>query len=178
MKRGMIATALAALALAGCGGGSETAPQGFSTEASSGNDSGYVAKADRICVEMTAAARSMGTRFRQIPRVEVDALTLTTRRLVKPAIPILEASSRRLRALGSRTASVKFDSYTALFDPLVSLARERARAGEAGDSDRAHTLELLLLELSGLQRRIAREAGLETCDVDFIQIFSFPGGAR
>jgi hypothetical protein len=173
MKRGVLAVALAALALGGCGGGSKTASRGLSAGASA-PPGAYVARADRICAEMIADARRIGDRFQQIPHVGVDVLTLTTQRLVKPAIPILEASSGRLRAL--EAANVNFDSYVALFDPIVSLAHDRARAGEAGDSDRAHTLELLLLELGSLQRRLAHEAGLKACDVDYIHAFSSPTG--
>jgi hypothetical protein len=117
----------------------------------------------------------MGNRFRRIPRVGVDALTLTTRHLIVPAIPILENSARRLRALEPAAGSVAFESYVSLFDPIVSLARERALAGEAGDADRARELELLSLDLSVLQRSLAREAGLKTCDVDFIETFSGGG---
>ena len=181
MRRAILAVALAALALAGCGGGSETTSHGLSTEAKSsiGRDSGaYVAKADEICANMIADARRMGTRFRQTPHAGVNALTLTTRNLVKPAIPILEASSRRLRALKPGAASVKFDSYVTLFDPIVSLVRDRVQAGEAGDSSRAHELELLLIDLSALQRGLASEAGLKTCDIDFIEAFSSPEGLR
>jgi hypothetical protein len=72
-------------------------------------------------------------------------------------------------------ASVKFESYVALFDPIVSVVRDRVQAGETGDSTRAHELELLLVDLSKLQRSLAREAGLKTCDVDFIETFSSPG---
>lgn len=177
MRQGTLAMTLAVLVLAGCGGDSETASQSLSTGAN-GGDGAYLAKAEQICVGMIADARRMGTRFRQIPHVGVDVLTLTTQRLVRPAIPILEASSRRLRALESKTTSVDFNSYATLFDPIVSLARDRAQAGEAGDSDRAHALELLLLELSALQQGIARKAGLKSCDVDFIQVFSSPEGSR
>ena len=53
-----------------------------------------------------------------------------------------------------------------------------ARAIKAGDATRAHALELQMLDLSDLQRKLAREAGLETCDVDFIQTFATSGRAR
>lgn len=170
MRRMTLVVALLALFVAGCGGGSDDVPT--SAEGGSQESGTYVARADRICAEMIADSRSMGNRFRQIPRVGVDALTLTTRHLVKPAIPILEGSARRLRALESQAGSVELESYVALFDPIVALARERALAGEAGDSDRARELELLSLELTVLQRNLAREAGLKTCDVDFIETFS------
>jgi len=145
-------------------------------EAGSDTGDAYVAKADEICSGMIADSRHMVNRFMETPHPGVDSLTLTTQELVKPAIPILERSARRLRALKQKATSVKFDSYVTLFDPIVSLARDRVRAGEAGDTGRAHTLELLLVELSTLQRSLAREAGLKTCDVDFIEAFSSPKG--
>jgi hypothetical protein len=171
--RGVLALALAALALGGCGGASESTSPDFSTGASAVSGA-HVARANRICAEMIADARRIDVRFRRAPHAGIDLLTLTTERLVKPAIPLLEASSARLRAL--EVANVNFESYVALFDPIVSLARDRAGAGEAGDSDRAHILELLLLELGSLQHRLAHKAGLKACDVDFIRIFSSPKG--
>ena len=179
MSRAILAAALAALLLASCGGDadttSETAP---ATDVQGARDAGgraYVAKAERICAGMIAQSRRMGARFREIPQVEVDALTLTTRELVKPAVPILESNAAKLRTLRPQ-ANVTFDSYVALFDPIVSVVRERVEAGEAGDSTRAHELELVLIDLSDLQRSLAREAGLKTCDVDFIETFSSAPG--
>lgn len=174
MSRPIIAAVLAVLLLSGCGGGSGTT----TTEPASGvADRGvtrdaYVAKADRICSGMIADAVRMGVRFRKIAVVKVNALTLTTDRLVEPAQPILERSARRLRALEPMPADVKFESYVTLFDPIVSIVRERIRAGDAGDSTRAHELELLMVDLSEIQRRLAHEAGLQACDVDFIATFS------
>jgi hypothetical protein len=180
MNRVLPIAAAVALLVAGCGGGSEeTAPQDAAAQlhpvAESPSDL-HVRRADRICAEMVADAHRMGARFRKIPKVEINALTLTTQELVKPALPILEASARRLRALQPDAASLKFDSYVTLFDPIVSIVRNRVEAGEAGDSARAHELELLMVDLANLQRRLAREAGLKTCDVDFIETFSSGGG--
>ncbi len=175
MRRITLVTALLAFFLVGCGGGSDTTESDATGATRSGD--AYLAKADRVCAAMIADSRRMGDRFRQVPRVGVDALTLTTRHLVKPAIPLLESNARRLRALEPQADSVEYESYVSLFDPIVSLARERALAGEAGESDRAHRLELLSLQLSLLQRSLARDAGLKTCDVDFIQTFSGTGGS-
>ena len=174
MRRIILATALTALLLGGCGGSSDGGSGTDSAPVAGGSDA-YAAKADRICAEMIGDSRRMGDSFRRIPKVGVDALALTTQKLVKPAIPILEGSARRLRALEPAAESVEFESYVSLFDPLVALARERALAGEVGDSDRAHRLELLSLDLSLLQRNLAHDAGLKTCDVDFIETFSSGG---
>lgn len=176
MNRAIILAATVALllALAGCGGGGsdatgEWSPNNSSPERSKGE---YVTKADRICSAMAVDARRMGDRFRALTGVKVRAITLTTQRLVKPALPVIERSARRLRALEPEAASIDFESYVSLYDPIASIVRERIRAGEAGDSNGAHKLELILLDLSDIQQRLAREAGLQACDVDFIQVFS------
>jgi len=103
------------------------------------------------------------------------ALELTTENLIKPAIPIIEGSSRRLRALKPQAQSISFDAYVNFYDPIVALLHERVEAGEVGDPSRAHDLELQLIDLSAVQRRLAREAGLRACDVDFIQAFASGG---
>jgi hypothetical protein len=176
MRRITLFAVVFALLIGGCGDSSDSASEATSGGGSAGG--AYVVKADRICAAMIADSRRMGDRFRRLPRVGVDSLTLTTEELVKPAIPILESSARRLRALEPRAESVEFESYVSLFDPIVSLARERAMAGDAGDAARAREVELLSLNLSVLQRNLAREAGLETCDVDFIETLSTAGGPR
>jgi hypothetical protein len=175
-----MAALILALLLAGCGGGSETT--GTQTEPSQGQatagNQAYAAAADRICAAMIVDSRRMGDRFRAIPRVGVDALTLTTQRLVKPALPILERSAARLRALAAEADSVELGSYVALFDPIVAVVADRVEAGEAGDSERARELELQMIDLSELQRQLAQEAGLQTCDVDFIATFATSGPAQ
>jgi hypothetical protein len=127
---------------------------------------------------MISESRRMGARFGRLPHPAVSALTLTTRELVAPALPILERSAARLRALEAEGDSLAFASYVSLFDPIVAVVRDRVKAGEAGDATRAHALELQMLDLGNLQREFAREAGLDTCDVDFIQTFAAGGRAR
>lgn len=178
MRRSLPIFALLALALVGCGGGGadETAP---STTPRRGESHAYVAPADRVCAGMTADSRRMAAEFARYPNEEgLPALLLTTRQLIEPALPVLERSGRRLRALQKAGGSVAFGSYVALYDPIVAVVRDRVEAGEAGDATRAHALELQMLNLSDLQRQLAREAGLKTCDVDFIHTFATSGGAR
>lgn len=180
MSRAILVAVLTASLFAGCGGDSEQStpePPADARAAGETDSHAYVPEAERICAGLIAKSRQMGAEFREIPQVGVDALTLTTRELVKPAVPILESNARKLRTLQAG-ASVAFDSYVALFDPIVSVVRERVRAGEGGDGERAHELELVLSDLSNLQRSLAREAGLRTCDVDFIQAFSSAEGPR
>ncbi len=177
MSRAILAAALIAILLVGCGGDAETTSPSAATATPAGADNAAsAAQAEQICAEMVAESRRMGARFRRLGEVNVNALTLTTRELVAPALPILERNAGRLRAL-QPGAGVEFGSYVALFDPILSVVRKRVEAGEAGDSTRAHRLELVLIDLSNLQRSLAREAGLETCDVDFIRTFSTTPGS-
>jgi hypothetical protein len=172
---------LIALLLSGCGGGSETTVQEPPAQPRAATEPGnraYVAAANRICAEMTAKSRRMGARFARLPNPGIGALALTTRELVKPALPVLERSASRLRALEKKTNNLALESYVSLYDPIVAVVRSRVEAGEAGDPTRAHALELQMLDLGSLQRQLAREAGLRTCDVDFIQTFAAGGGAR
>jgi hypothetical protein len=164
---------LIALFLCGCGSGSETTAGEAQARphAEAAEKSAYVAAGDRICAGMVV-------RFAHLPDLGLDTLTLTTRELVKPALPILERSASRLRALERRANSLALESYVSLYDPIMAVVRDRVAAGEAGDATRAHALELQLLDLSNLQRSLAREAGLKSCDVDFIHTFATSGHAR
>ena len=175
MSRLIPIVALTALLLCGCGGGSETAikdtPTRTGPTAEVGNRA-YAIAADRICAGMIAESRRMAARFGSLPDRGLSALTLTTRELVAPALPILERSASRLRALEKEANSLSFDSYVSLYDPIVAVVRDRVEAGNAGDDTRAHALELQMIDLSSLQRKLALEAGLKTCDVDFIQTFA------
>jgi hypothetical protein len=141
--------------------------------------SASVTDAEAICSEMVAKSRQMGAEFSaSASNLTSDALTLTTQNLIKPAIPIVDRSSRRLRSLRPEARSVRFDAYVNLFDPILALLRERVTAGEEGDPTRAHELELQLIDLSALQRSLARRAGLKTCDVDFVHTFASFGHAK
>jgi len=175
----LVAALLLTLLAAGCGG--ESGGSGEATTVAEQPPSPRAAvAAESICSELVARAGRMGTEFSTEPdptEGTSGALDLTTRKLIKPAIPIVEDAARRLRALRPQADSVRFDSYVNLFDPVTAILRERVEAGEAGDPTRARELELQLIDLSDLQRRLAREAGLEDCDVDFIQAFA-GGGAQ
>jgi hypothetical protein len=178
MRRAFSTAALIALFAAGCGGGSDTTTAVESTtRATEPAGRAHLAAANRICGEMVAASRRMGRRVANLQNTGIPALALTTRELVKPAVPILERSARRLRTLAAEADSLSLESYVSLYDPIVAVVRDRVEAGEAGDDARAHRLELQLLDLSDLQRRIAREAGLKSCDVNFLQTFAAGGSA-
>src|SRR5215203_2157085 len=177
MRRLALILTFLTLFFCGCGG-SEATPQGAATQPSDSGGAGsrsYVTAADRICAGMVAESRRMAIRFGRLPDRGLNARTLTTRELVEPALPILERSASRMRALANRFDSLALDSYVSLYDPIVVVVRDRADAGEAGDATRAHALELQMLDLSTLQRELAREAGLKSCDVDFIRTFATSG---
>jgi hypothetical protein len=184
MKRATLALALLALVFAGCGGGSgtsissPTSPTTSATTQSGSKPKGaYIAKADRVCDQMIQDALKMGVKFSETGP-ESDPLTYTTEELVRPAVGILEGSARQLRALVPEAEDGNFQAYVALYDPILAIARERVAAGLAGDAAHARELELLLVELSELQRPLAKSAGLTACDVDFFETFSSGGAQR
>jgi hypothetical protein len=180
-KRTILVVTMMALALAGCGGGSggsgrtTAAAAGKKPKAASG---AYVVKADAICSAMITRAREFGRELSLRSNLPSNPLVLTTRVLIRPAIPIVETSARELRALKQEAESSQFDAYVNVFDPVIALLRERVAAGEAGDADRAQKLELQLIDLIGLQRSLARKSNLKRCDVDFIKTFAAPGQGR
>jgi hypothetical protein len=172
-------TLLLALVAGGCGGSDTSTPTGAAEAGQSSGppDAKAAAAAEVICTRMIARSSQMGAEFRSGQAPAGDALSLTTQ-LIKPALPIVEDSARRLRALRAEADSVKFDAYVNLFDPVLALLHERVNAGEAGESIRAHELEQQLVEMIELQRELAQEAGLGTCDVDFIKTFVSSGTAQ
>lgn len=167
------------LAFAGCGGGSggeastATAP---GTAATTATGTAYVGRADAVCARMTAEARRMGAAFQSRSDLHGDPLRLTTRNLFRPALPIVEANAKRLRALTAGATSSDFEAFVSLYDPVLALLRQRVEAGEAGDRDRSRALEAQIVELAALQQRLARAAGVVECDVNFVRTFATPGG--
>jgi hypothetical protein len=179
MKPTILAGMLLTLVIAGCGGGGASSDTTVAAERSPSAKS--VVAAEAICSQLIARAGRMGAEFSSSADPSEGtsgALELTTKKLIEPAIPILEGSSRQLRALKPQARSANFDAYVNLFDPILALLHERVEAGEEGDTNRAHELELQLIDLSALQRGLARKAGLKTCDVDYIQTFAAGGHAR
>jgi hypothetical protein len=180
MRPTILAAALLLILFAvGCGGDSGEGSSTSVPAASAPPAAAAARKAEAICLRMVAESQRMGARFRaESPDLTRDALKLTTENLIKPAIPVVESSSRQLRALRAEAESVHYDSYVSLFDPILAVLRERVKAGVERDGTRAHELELQLLDLTGLQRRLARLAGLDACDVDFIKTFASGGATR
>jgi hypothetical protein len=178
-----LAVVALALAPAGCGGGGEATTQATPTvqgegppsaQTESSSESAYVKRAEAVCADMVAEAKRLGRALQEREEFPSDPLKTTTQ-LIAPAIPLLTASSRRLRALVDESGNPDFEAYVGIYDPILALLRQRVEAGEAGDRERANDLETQLLDMIALQRQLAIAAGLAECDVDFIEAFATPG---
>jgi hypothetical protein len=99
-----------------------------------------------------------------------NALALINEGFVKPGFLLIEGVAKRQQNLQHAADDPRFDLYAELFDPIIVLAEQRLRTGQA--SDRAQSLELQdqLTSLGKEQREAARRAGLHDCDVDFLNV--------
>jgi hypothetical protein len=95
--------------------------------------------------------------------------------LVRPGTKILDRESSRLRELNDTPESGPVEIFIGLFDAILALAEQRIEAGQAGELERAHSLELLIADLAEQQSAAARRAGLRACMVGFTQAL---GGQR
>jgi hypothetical protein len=154
-----VATVLAVLALSACGGGSD----GAATTAAA--SPAVLAKANAICDDFLRETKQLGKGALANP--PSGTLELTTERLVKPSIPLLESAARRMQALEPAAHDPLFNLYADLFDPAIVLAEQRLAAGLAGDAGESKRLEGALSNIAAEQRRAARIVGLPNCDVDF-----------
>jgi hypothetical protein len=87
--------------------------------------------------------------------------------LVKPGIRILAGEAAALRNLQPAPASHDLYVYLGLFDPIVELGRQLQVAAEAGETPRAHEIELLVAGLGDEQSAAARRFGFHSCAVGF-----------
>jgi hypothetical protein len=154
-----IAAGLAALALAACGGGGGDTASGPKASAAT------LARANAICRDFVRETRELGKGALANP--PSSTLELTTERLVRPSIPLLENAAARMQALEPAAHDPLFSLYADLFDPAIVLAEKRLAAGRAGDLAESKQLEDALGNLAEEQRRAARLVGLRNCDVDF-----------
>ena len=169
LKSGAGATlgALALIAFSGCGGGGDTSTTSIVTAPNGLEKQRYISRADAICRKGLSEATALGRGFTYHGG---DALSVITEGLVKPGIPILERFATRLRALQPRPVDSNLQAYLGLFDPGEVLLRQRLHAGEKGDLNQAHNLELLLVSIGDEQRELGRRFGFHECDVDFLSV--------
>jgi hypothetical protein len=174
MKSTTIALVVLASILAGCGsgGGSSTgATTTTSVPAATAAHQGREAEA--VCAKMVNNATRLGKKaFAIDPSRYASSLEFTTEALIAPSLPVVEGSARELRAIIITGAEPKLGAFVNLFDPILALLQDRVRAGRQGNSEEAHEVEQQLIELGQIQRTLAKEAGLKSCDVDFVGAFS------
>jgi hypothetical protein len=156
-----IGTLLAALAFAGCGSAGDSSTQAKPPKASAE----VLTRASAICRQFLRETKQLGRGALANP--PATTLELTTERLVKPSIPLLERAAARMQALEPAARSSLFNLYADLFDPAIVLAKKRLEAGRAGDSVESKELEEALSNVGLEQRRAARLVGLLACDVDY-----------
>jgi hypothetical protein len=155
-----IGAILAALALPACGGGSDSTEKTVAAASPA-----VLAKANAICRDFRRETEELGRGALANP--PSTTLELTTERLVKPSIPLLESAARRMQALEPAAHSPLFDLYADLFDPAIVLAQKRLAAGRTGDAVESKRFEDALSNIAEEQRRAAGGVGLPNCDVDF-----------
>ena len=154
------------LALSSCGGDDTTT---VTETVASGGDSlpvAVAASADRNCRQMLREVRRVGRRAS-----EGDyrtALELTIEGYTAPGLRLIKRLARRQEALQPAAADPRFDLYVDAFDPIITLGEQGLRAGRAEDVARVVQLRDLLTGLGADQRQLARRAGLQGCDVDFL----------
>jgi hypothetical protein len=161
-NRATVLTALlATLLISACGGGDG----GGSTAVEAKTPPAIRAKANAVCRDFLRETRQLGKGALTNP--PSTTLELTTERLVKPSIPLLESAARRMQALEPAAKNPLFDLYANLFDPIIVLAEKRLAAGRAGDAVEAEDIEAALANLGLEQRRAARLVGIDKCDVEY-----------
>lgn len=174
MKRSATALVVVACLLAGCGsGGGTTGDVTTATTISTAAAKQQRREADAVCTRMVAEAHRLGRKALSVGVSDYNStLEFTTDGLIAPAVPAVERSVRELRAVTAEGGEPQLDGYVAMWDPILSLLIERVQAGREGDADGAHQLEEQLIELAGIQKRLAREAGLKVCTVNLIGSFT------
>ncbi len=163
---------LVALVPLGCGGSDDEAASGKQgAQPRTETPPSVLARANANCRYFLRETRKLG---KQAFRGSSDIEELTTERLVKPSIPLLERVARRQQALARAAHDRHLTLYASLFDPIIVLARERLRSGRAvlrsGDvqeKQRSEELEDAMTDLGLEQKTVAEDANLPACSVDF-----------
>ena len=157
---------LAVLSLSACG---EADDAGSTTQVKSATHSkvpaDVLARANSTCREFRQEIARIGNGVLADPAF--NTLELTTERLVKPSIPLLEQTAARQQALEPAAGNPQFKLYADLFDPVIVLAQRRLSVGRAEDYVQSKQIEEMMTDLGLEQMKAARGAGLDQCDVDF-----------
>lgn len=162
---------LCLLALASCGGDSETTTaggsgQGETSAVAESTPAAVVAKADLNCEHMLQAVVQVG---RVAQRTEYEtARELATKGLAEPGMKLIKELARNQQALQDEADSPSFDAYAAAFDPIIVLGEQWLQAQRQLDFERADQLEELLTDRGAEQQVLAKRAGLAKCSADFL----------
>lgn len=162
---------LCLLALASCGGGSESTTAGRSepsetTVGSDGASAAVVAKANWNCERMLRAVARVG---REAKEADYEtAQELTTKGFAEPGMRLIIDLARRQQALQDEADSPSFDAYASSFDPIIVLGEQWLQAQRELEFESADQLRELLTNRGAEQQVLARRAGLAKCDVDFL----------
>jgi len=159
------------LALASCGGGSDSG-ESSSTEHGSetSNASGQAPKAvivtaSKNCAEMLREVDRVGQKAKRTPYKTVTELT--TKGFAEPGLKLIKNLAKRQQQLQGEAESEAFDAYAASFDPIVVLGEQWLQAARANDTAKAERLQQLLTNLGTEQQVLASRAGLPKCSVSF-----------
>jgi len=160
------------LALASCGGGSDSGESSSSAEHGSetSNASGQVPKAviataSKNCAEMLREVNRVGEKAKRTAYKTVTELT--TKGFAEPGLKLIKNLAKRQQQLQGEAESEAFEAYAESFDPIVVLGEQWLQAARANDTAKAERLQQLLTNLGTEQQVLASRAGLPKCSVSF-----------
>lgn len=151
------------VSLGSCGGGSGDGRE-LSTPSPAARKA--IARANANCREMLRDVRQLAKGV--LSSGYHNTLELTTEGFAKPGMNVLRRIARRQQALAPAVDDPRFDLYAGFFDPIIVLAEQRLRAGQAEDLATSLNLQDRLTTLGIEQGLAAHSAGLPDCEVDFL----------
>jgi hypothetical protein len=156
--------AVCVVALAACGDDSgKTDSQASSLDPAAHK---ALARADANCREMLRDVRHLAKGV--LSSGYHNTLELTTEGFAKPGMAVLRTIAKRQQALAPVVDDPRYDLYVGFFNPIIVLAEQRLRAGQAEDLATALNLQDRLTTLGIEQGLAASDAGLPACEVDFL----------
>lgn len=164
--------AIVLLAPAGCGGDGNEEAGDAQAQQEQRASAAVLARANANCRRFLRDAQVVAAEA--FSSGEGNLIELATEHVVKPSIPLLERVAQRQQALARSAGDPRLSLYADLFDPIIVLAEERLRSGQAAiregggpEIQRSREIEDLMTELGADQRQAARDAGLPACTADF-----------